>query len=369
MSISWKTNDLCLVAAGALFALIFTFVGLRHAIVSYRHHIFEISESLSHVGKYQRNVQHLPPPTPEAGSHALLNLKFSDQSHRCKPCRYGELAGVFLGGFWNLYPHECPSCKVRQFFEHNNREKILCKTQGSVLIIGDSVDRDAVFRTCDFFRTPMRKYIEPSQNLSGKNSYSYCVIESLNISIAQFMHFGVFKPPYWKYAYPIPKELHEDNYEHIKFDTHKYTRLLRDSSPTIVIFQSYLWDLAREWQLVGKEKEGWLPQAHFVQRWYHAVKELVRVIKTTFPQSKLIWRTAPPPTTGDSGRSPEIIHSMNELVKSYARSINLEYIDFGTMLQGISPQKVHNTHPSREASLAYVNLVLNYLNDICSESE
>ena len=69
MLISWKTNDLCLVAAGALFALIFTFVGLRHAIVSYRHHIFEISESLSHVGKYQRNVQHLPPPTPEAGSH------------------------------------------------------------------------------------------------------------------------------------------------------------------------------------------------------------------------------------------------------------------------------------------------------------
>ena len=283
------------------------------------------------------------------------------------PCKYGELKGEFRDKTWHLHTQPSSSCRLNEIISRREGPKKIgsCKRQSSVLAIGDSVDRDAIQRACNHFGAEFKPYVKLTTKLRGKNSYNFCHIPELNVTLGQFMNFGVFKEPYWKFAYPIPSEFHVDNVEHIRLDAANFSKLLPDGQPTIVIVQSYLWDLAREWMVRGKLKRYWQPEPGFVHQWFARVKKLLAVVKDTFPSSKVMWRTAPPPKEGEDGRNNRIIHSMNEIMRSYASHAGLEIIDYGSMLQGMSPEKSFATHPGIDASLAYMNVLLNCLFELC----
>jgi len=79
MSISWKPNELCLVAAGVLFALTLSFVVLRQAIITYRHHIFDIRDIQHLENEFRTRTGYLPPQPviPASVSHTLLTSSAS----------------------------------------------------------------------------------------------------------------------------------------------------------------------------------------------------------------------------------------------------------------------------------------------------
>jgi hypothetical protein len=237
----------------------------------------------------------------------------------------------------------------------------------SILFNGDSLDRNAVSYACKYFGMRPLQYLKSS--MKGME-YQYCAIWRMNLTIANFMSYGVFPPPYWKYAYLDMKSLFPENVEnetfsHINIDTKRFNMVNFGQDPIIVVISSYLWDLAREW-LVNGSQPNFVPQEEFFSQWLDGVKMLLGVVKSRFPKAQIIWRTAPDPQPA-GGRSREIIRKMNRLVLEYLKSSNegIRIVDWSKiLLDRNSPQKKPKTHPARVASLAYMNLVLNIAQSI-----
>jgi len=195
--------------------------------------------------------------------------------------------------------------------------------------------------------------------------YQYCTISRMNLTLANFMSYGVFPPPYWKYAYLDMRSRYPDNvanetFSHISIDTKRFNMVNFGQDPTIVVVQSYLWDLAREW-LVNGSQPNFIPQEEFFTQWLDGVKILLGVVKKRFQNAQIVWRTAPDPKP-TMGRNRELTRKMNRLVLEYLKSSNegVRVVDWSKiLLDRNSPEKRPRTHPGQIASLAYVNLVLN----------
>ena len=195
--------------------------------------------------------------------------------------------------------------------------------------------------------------------------YQYCTISRMNLTVANFMSYGVFPPPYWKYAYLdmrsiLPENVANETFSHINIDTKRFNMVNFGQDPTIVVVQSYLWDLAREWLVIGSRPK-FIPQEEFFTQWLDGVKTLLGVMKKRFQNAQIVWRTAPDPQPA-MGRNRELTRKMNRLVLEYLKSSNegVRIVDWSKiLLDRNSPQKRPRTHPGQVASLAYVNLVLN----------
>ena len=303
---------------------------------------------------------------------------------------FSKLSGcqsIFPSGYWqeNLWQVDSP-CLLQQFFNLNSSKskklKLKLKRKSartnrrtnrrtnelkfiepvSILFIGDSLDRNAVSYACKYFGTLPREYLE--SNLSSMK-YQYCTISRMNLTIANFMSYGVFPPPYWKYAYldmksRFPEKVANETFSHINIDTKRFNMVNFGQDPTIVVVQSYLWDLAREWLVNGSQLK-FIPQEEFFTQWLDGVKILLGVVKYRFPNAQIIWRTAPDPKPA-MGRSGKLTRKMNRLVLEYLKSSNesVRIVDWSKiLLDRNSPQKRPTTHPGQVASLAYVNVVLN----------
>ena len=54
---------------------------------------------------------------------------------------------------------------------------------------------------------------------------------------------------------PPPANVHNHSFSHIEHDTNCFNRINFGKDPDIVVIQSYLWDLSREWLLSGQSLE------------------------------------------------------------------------------------------------------------------
>ena len=301
--------------------------------------------------------------------------------------KLSECQTTFPSGSWqeNLWQGDAP-CLFQQFFNLNSKSNQIKKSKlrksthtnrhqnkfkfnesVSILFIGDSLDRNAVSYACKYFGARPREYLESNM---PSMKYQYCTISRMNLTLANFMSYGVFPPPYWKYAYldmrsRFPDNVANETFSHISIDTKRFNMINFGQDPTIVVVQSYLWDLAREW-LVNGSQPNFIPQEEFFTLWLDGVKILLEVVKYRFPNAQVIWRTAPDPQPA-MGRSKELTCKMNRLVLKYLKSSDegVRIVDWSKILRDRnSPQKRPRTHPGQAASLAYMNLVLNIAQSI-----
>lgn len=288
--------------------------------------------------------------------------------------------GVWRQNMWK--PYHLNDCFVRQFFQKGNiisgvnyrkkkkrqkRRSISHKYTSlpeatSILLIGDSLDRNAVQFACEHFGIHPHKYLNSSIPVM---KYQFCVIPEMNLTLANFMSFGVFDPPYWKFAYVDEKKKWDENvaknsYSHIETDTKLFNAVNSDQDPDLVVFQSYLWDLSREWLLHDSPKV-FTPSEEFFSDWISRVKLFITLLKERFPEAQIIWRTAPYPAPG-SGRNKQIIDRMNHSILQWLKQSDqcVKIVEWNKILSDKnSPEVVPRTHPGVEASLGYINLILN----------
>jgi len=276
-------------------------------------------------------------------------------------------------GFWirNEWHERQLHSSFFQFFKlnkhtrqskHRNKLKPFREHVG-ILFIGDSIDRNAVEYACNYFKAPLQHF------LSSEGSalvYRFCKIPSLNVTLANFFNYGVFNPPYWKFAYvdqssKFPPNVHNHSFSHIEHDTKCFNMINFGKDPDLVVIQSYLWDLSREWLVSGQNLD-FEPTSGFVKEWLSRVAIFIDVVQQRFPHAKYAWRTAPLPKP-DIGRTLKIIEDMNESVVNYLRKYRkeIDICDWGKILLATnSPQREPRTHPLRIASLAYINVILNH---------
>jgi len=246
--------------------------------------------------------------------------------------------------------------------KHRNKQKPF-KEHVGILFIGDSLDRNAVAYACNYFGATLHPFLSSEGSML---KYQYCKIPRLNLTLANFASYGVFDPPYWKFAYidessQFPRNVHNHSFSHIEHDTKCFNRINSGKDPDLVVIQSYLWDLSREWLLAGQSLD-FEPARGFVEAWLSRVAQFIDVVERRFPSAKYVWRTAPLPKA-DIGRTLRIIEDMNDSVVNYLQKDRKEIniCDWGKMLLSTnSPQKEPRTHPSRIASLAYMNVILNH---------
>ena len=129
--------------------------------------------------------------------------------------------------------------------------------------------------------------------------------------------------------------------------------------PSLIVANSGLWDLESFWFHDGNRSKDFQIRAEHVERYVAGVKRLVSTLRATFPKSRIVWRTAHPAGPqrhGSLGFShvvqQQAMHALNEGVRAFAPSWNLELFDTGRMLQGLIPTGIL----SRQSTIGGVGL-------------
>lgn len=246
----------------------------------------------------------------------------------------------------------------------------------SVLLVGSSLDRNAVKYLCEQHLSVISPYLAYG-GLVGAATYDYCRIG--NVTVGQFMNYGVFEPPYWKYAYKglsrakgMPDTLQNTSTAHILIDASKFRSVTSGRDPTLVVFSSYLWDLASEWEHTGSMAHGYKISDDFVARWVARLQHYMHTLRRAFPTSRLAWRTAPTVPSNNPRSTPEIILSMNEAARTFAIQHDILVVDYFSICAAPgSPESEHlkkDVHPGKVGSMAYMNVLLNVLAETNDET-
>lgn len=285
----------------------------------------------------------------------------------------GNMSGVWVGEQWRVADFANTGSDLRQLADRPLSSWPPELDGKSILILGDSLDRNAVRYFCSSHEAATGPYLEADlASLVGASSYDFCRLGG--VTVGQFMNYGVFEPPYWMYAYKgmnenklfeVPDGLQITSNEHILLDASRFRSVTPGGQdPTLVVVQSYLWDLASEWEHAGKMAQGYRPGDDFVARWAARLQSHMQIVRQAFPTSRLAWRTAPP-VPEQSGRNPEIIHAMNLAARSFAQDNDIQLVDYASMCEAPgSPEIAHleeHIHPGEVASMAYMNVLLNVL--------
>lgn len=259
----------------------------------------------------------------------------------------------------------------------------------SILFVGDSLDRNSVLRACSFFGARTSTFL----NGSARRDYQYCRLptagSSASLTIGHFQNYGVDPgtAPLWRWAFvngnasnglhPGTEGANVDS--HILRDATRFRQVLpgHQRDPSLVVAQSYLWDLAQHWQNEGHLQAAFQPNiVSFVLQWTANVKRQLLLLRRTFPQAELAWRTAPP--AAGQGRSAETMRAMSNAARALlaedAALRRVRLIDwaselwagendtaaiFNTYTDGMG--HLDGTHPGRMDSLGLVSLALDVL--------
>merc|ERR1711971_209578 len=90
-------------------------------------------------------------------------------------------------------------------------------------------------------------------------AYMSCTCRLGEFRMANLLNFGTGEPPYWSCVHPkctprnhMPSAVHVRSEDHIKLDAVAFAaRMLGTDSPTLVVVDSSLWDLANWWRGLG----------------------------------------------------------------------------------------------------------------------
>jgi len=150
----------------------------------------------------------------------------------------------------------------------------------SVFFLGSSVDRYAV---ADFCGTDGKKFYRLN-----------CVNEERDLAVGFRAHPGVgmngdFQPPFWNHTYPIVEHSDVSSSQELRKGIMGIMNMKGEEFPDMIVVESSLWDLFTwaSWGVKNVTKER-------LQQWGRRdLKHFMARVSETFPQSRIVFRTAP----------------------------------------------------------------------------
>ncbi len=199
------------------------------------------------------------------------------------------------------------------------------------------------------------------------------------------MNYGVSSEiPLYRFAYinqdttrrGVPRGLQNTSREHIEHDATRFRAVLPRSEnglsePSLVVAQSYLWDIAQAHQ--NKHPFKLSSDSHApsqVDGWVRNVRSFLELLHGSFPCSAIAWRTAPPGHWVGSGISPELLAHMNvkvlRMIRHEFRS-SVHVLDWAAKMRNKVPSRdyggggLSRLHPKRADSLGYGCMIFDLL--------
>ena len=264
------------------------------------------------------------------------------------------------------------------------------RLQGScILLFGDSTDRQITESWCPRW---MEGHVQrkdkaiqlwsPKNRTTGRSIRDHVLAGQVwhngglrcspggKFTFGSYMHYGVSAPPLWKFAHTYQTDL---PHAELLWGNTTDERILHDipryfaecdaqghNRHRVVVIQSYLWDLARQWFVYDTER----PPPSMIHEWAVNATKLVQHVRDVVPQGTLIaWRYAGP-LVADKGRDTQTISDMNAafLAKASKDSLHLDFVaDYGAILSSELTKKSgpFPAHPPALPRTAYLNLLLN----------
>jgi len=197
------------------------------------------------------------------------------------------------------------------------------------------------------------------------------------------MNYGVSSEiPLYRFAYinqdttrrGVPHGLQNTSREHIEHDATRFRAVLPRSQnglmsePSLVVAQSYLWDLAQAHQ--NKHPFQLSGDSQF-DGWVRNVRSFLKLLHGSFPCSAIAWRTAPPGHWVGNGISPELLAHMNvkvlRMIRHEFRS-SVHVLDWAAQMRNKVPLRDYDdhgpnlfVHPKRADSLGYGCMIFDLL--------
>lgn len=231
-------------------------------------------------------------------------------------------------------------------------------TRANVLILGCSLDRYAVEDYCHHYAGANalldKKYVDvravPEQI---KNTARSCTVK--NVTIAWMFQPGAGDKPY---SIDLQKtfspEVHDNTKDIAEIDAPEFGRRIFNAEPHIVVVDSSLRTLTNWWQRHGKPSEDdpeFKTQTKAnIERWCTTeVPQLLRWVQGAFPQSRIVFRTAPTVVTHQTGQTRENIEMMRSCILNQVHAGRLfgsyELLDYHRLMDDLIETKVPNGLP------------------------
>jgi hypothetical protein len=269
------------------------------------------------------------------------------------------------------------TASTRSDFEHTHPD-LMKRLEGScILLLGDSTDRQIIEQWCPRWSKNSRIEVWMPQNkTTGRpirddhprlvqavwdNAGLRCRPRP-NVTIGTYLHYGVSEPPYWKFAHTYNPELVDDvsldwgstTNERVQNDVPKFFRECHGERRVVVV-QSYLWDLARQWFIYDTEQ----PPMEMIAAWADNVTHLVQKVRAAVPPGTLVgWRYAGP-LMAAKGRDTETILRMNDAIADVSR-LGVDFVaDYGAILGSNLTKNPFPAHPPQHPLALYLNLLFN----------
>ena len=284
-------------------------------------------------------------------------------------CHFGAEQGHWMHEEWHTFSPDA-KCGLKQYFKPTEVPRAASRlvvdpllAGRSVLLIGDSTDRNKLLAFCNAGNVSTEAYIYGLPKTPQRTrDYNYCTAG--NFTMAHFMHWGVMGQPYWYMAF-TGSPLHSTTEEHLASDAVLFRdHVLGGHDPTLVIVQSYAWDIGAMCQ---RNKTQTLNQCHFdVQNWIARAVTYVERVQQTFPKSVIMWRTSHAYNVNWSKlwRVSQLqIHEMNAAARWAFPRLGVGLVEWGPMMESYGMPWVcqNQLHVTPECNLPYVNLVLNII--------
>lgn len=269
--------------------------------------------------------------------------------------------------------------------ERHTSETLFDKLKGTcILLFGDSTDRQIVEHWCPRWKASVNLWM-PRKKGTGEKLSDARIIQQVRdnggiqcspgnkFTFGSYRNYGVAPPPYWKFAHTyetesLPNDLEwgSTTTERIQNDIPKFFDDCGTNGFTnkYIVFQSYLWDLARQWYIEKTDR----PPPSMIQDWAANVTTTIESIRQAVPDATLAWRFAGPMQTEGTkeGRDAQAIVDMNHALQALGIAKRVDFVvDYGAVLSSslatIQHKGYYPVHPPALPRTTYLNHLLNAL--------
>lgn len=245
----------------------------------------------------------------------------------------------------------------------------------SVLFLGSSVDRKVLQEACRSAHAKL--HFDPIFSNPQLGGHSCKLAPTLHV--AYMLQFGAGEPPYWAEFSNTGTGLWNTSRseEHARINAPAFAKRALPTPPDLVLLSSDLWDLSNWWRRAGKPQDiTWWPAQSKLRDW--CVYELPAVLSwvaVAFPNARVVLRTPPTMSSTEYGRSPALTEVLATCIRERMPALGYTVLDYRAvvdqmleegapvdLLFGISDPETRfmQVHPGTEASLRFMNLVINH---------
>mmetsp|Transcript_13993 Transcript_13993/g.33066 ORF Transcript_13993/g.33066 Transcript_13993/m.33066 type:complete len:360 (+) Transcript_13993:157-1236(+) len=303
-------------------------------------------------------------------------------------CSFGQAEGYWSGLSYHLFNETCTLQRHVDALYEQVRDGTDSKLKGSVLFVGDTIDRNLINWIGEQFSstvddlTPFREF-ETSSGAPASTSLNRQVWVG-DLHFANLYIFGVGEPPYPERATQTwIKELHNHTVERLCVDAPHYLPV----APDIIVVNSAYWDAVKlcysstyAWRRKHDKKVNqphcWkdtnIKWENFVLEYMQDVYRLLLAAKTCYPSAKaVLWRTAPEVAVDDRSPwwhviPPYVTSYLNNAARYAATKNSFELIQMDVMAAGRANDinwTPNGLHQSTSFNREYLNVVLNILTE------